>query len=101
MNRRVKVMMWGIMTYEYNNLTKGYASNISRMSSSSRGFNTHRLMGYESHDEERLMYNNIQSGNNSTAEHNVRTLSVALSRMSALAAVFFISSRAKNGNLEN
>jgi hypothetical protein len=44
------VMMWGIMTYEYNNLTKGYASNISRMSSSSRGFNTHRLMGYaESH----------------------------------------------------
>jgi hypothetical protein len=82
------VMMWGIMTYEYNNLTKGYASNISRMSSSSRGFNTHRLMGYaESHDEERLMYNNIQSGNNSIAEHNVRTLSVALSRMSALAAV--------------
>jgi hypothetical protein len=60
------VMMWGIMTYEYNNLTKDM-SNISRMSSSSRGFNTHRLMGYaESHDEERLMYNNIQSGNNST-----------------------------------
>jgi hypothetical protein len=88
MNRRGGVMMWGIMTYEYNNLTKGYASNISRMSSSSRGFNTHRLMGYaESHDEERLMYNNIQSGNNSIAEHNVRTLSVALSRMSALAAV--------------
>jgi hypothetical protein len=38
-----------------------------------------------SHDEERLMYNNIQSGN-SIAEHNVRTLSV-FSRMSALAAV--------------
>jgi 1,4-alpha-glucan branching enzyme len=82
------VMMWGIMTYEYNNLTKGYAGNISRMSSSSRGFNSHRLMGYaESHDEERLMYNNLQSGNNSTADHNVRTLNVALSRMSALGAV--------------
>ncbi|MBG6187122.1 alpha-amylase family glycosyl hydrolase [Flavobacterium sp. CAN_S2] len=82
------VMMWGIMTFDYNNLTKGYAGNISRMSSSSRGFTAHRLMGYaESHDEERLMYNNLQSGNNSTADHNVRTLNIALSRMSALGAV--------------
>jgi glycosidase len=82
------VMMWGIMTSEYNNLTKGYAGNISRMNSSSRGFTAHRLMGYaESHDEERLMYNNLQSGNSTTADHNVKTLNVALSRMSALGAV--------------
>ena len=82
------VMMWGILTSEYNNLTKGYAGNISRMSSSSRGFTAHRLMGYaESHDEERLMYNNLQSGNNSNPDHNVKTLNVALSRMSALGAV--------------
>ncbi|SDG93448.1 Por secretion system C-terminal sorting domain-containing protein [Flavobacterium omnivorum] len=82
------VMMWGILTSEYNNLTKGYAGNISRMSSSSRGFTSHRLMGYaESHDEERLMYNNIQSGNSSNPDHNVKTLNVALSRMSALGAV--------------
>ena len=82
------VMMWGILTSEYNNLTKGYAGNISRMSSSSRGFTAHRLMGYaESHDEERLMYNNIQSGNSSNPDHNVKTLNVALSRMSALGAV--------------
>jgi 1,4-alpha-glucan branching enzyme len=82
------VMMWGIMTNDYNNLTKGYAGNISRMSSSSRGFTAHRLMGYaESHDEERLMYNNLQSGNSSATDHNVKTLNVALSRMSALGAV--------------
>ncbi len=82
------VMMWGIMTSEYNNLTKGYAGNISRMNSSSRGFTAHRLMGYaESHDEERLMYNNLQSGNSTTADHNVKILNVALSRMSALGAV--------------
>ena len=82
------VMMWGIMTGQYNNLTKGFEGNISGMSSSSRGFTAHRLMGYaESHDEERLMYNNLQSGNNTTADHNVRTLNVALSRMSALGAV--------------
>ncbi|TDE01076.1 alpha-amylase family glycosyl hydrolase [Flavobacterium sandaracinum] len=82
------IMMWGIMTHDYNNLTKGFAGNISRMTSSSRGFTAHRLMGYaESHDEERLMYNNLQSGNNTVADHNVRTLNVALSRMSALGAV--------------
>ena len=82
------VMMWGILTNDYNNLTKGYGGNISRMVASSRGFTAHRLMGYaESHDEERLMYNNLQSGNSSASTHDVKTLSVALSRMSALGAV--------------
>ena len=82
------VMMWGILTNDYNNLTKGYGGNISRMVASSRGFTANRLMGYaESHDEERLMYNNLQSGNSSAPDHNVRTLAVALSRMSALGAV--------------
>jgi hypothetical protein len=32
------VMMWGILTNDYNNLTKGYGGNISRMVASSRGF---------------------------------------------------------------
>lgn len=82
------IMMWGILTNDYNNLTKGFGGNISRMVASSRGFTAHRLMGYaESHDEERLMYNNLQSGNSSATDHNVKTLSVALSRMSALGAV--------------
>jgi hypothetical protein len=73
-------MMWGILTNDYNNLTKGYGGNISRMVASSRGFTAHRLMGYaESHDEERLMYNNLQSGNSSASTHDVKTLSVALS----------------------
>lgn len=66
----------------------GYTSNISRMASSSRGFTTNRLMGYaESHDEERLMYKNIQYGNSANSAHNVKTLSTALSRMSAIGAV--------------
>ncbi|WP_158728456.1 MULTISPECIES: alpha-amylase family glycosyl hydrolase [unclassified Flavobacterium] len=82
------VMMWGILTSQYNNLTKGFSGNISGMNASSRGFTAHRLMGYaESHDEERLMYNNIQSGNNSSTAHDVKNLNVALSRMSALGAV--------------
>jgi hypothetical protein len=45
-------------------------------------------MGYvESHDEERLMYKNIQYGNSANALHNVKTLNTALSRMSAIGAV--------------
>lgn len=84
------VMMWGKMTNAYNQLSMGYASdsNISRMTSSSHGFTANRLMGYaESHDEERLMYKNIQYGNSNNINHNVKNLNVALSRMSAIGAV--------------
>ncbi|WP_264532053.1 alpha-amylase family glycosyl hydrolase [Flavobacterium sp. N502540] len=83
------VMMWGKMTGPYNQLSMGYASesNISRMSSGNHGFTANRLMGYaESHDEERLMYKNIQYGNSGTG-YNVKTLDTALSRMSAIGAV--------------
>jgi len=83
------VMMWGKMTGPYNQLSMGYASEstISRMSSESHGFTANRLMGYaESHDEERLMYKNLQYGN-STVGYNVKTLDTALSRMSAIGAV--------------
>jgi 1,4-alpha-glucan branching enzyme len=82
------VMMWGKMTDNYNELSMGYPSNISGMTSSSRGFTANRLMGYaESHDEERLMYKNLQFGNATNSSHNVKNLDVALSRMSALGAV--------------
>ncbi len=82
------IMLWGKMTYEYNELSMGYTANISRMSSSSRGFTKSRLMGYaESHDEERLMYKNLQYGNSGNASHNVKSLNTALSRMSAIGAV--------------
>lgn len=82
------IMMWGVMTGPYNELSMGYSGNISRMNSTSRGFATNRLMGYaESHDEERLMYKNLQFGNSTNTVHNVKTLNVALSRMSAIGAV--------------
>jgi 1,4-alpha-glucan branching enzyme len=83
------VMMWGKMTDQYNQLSMGYStgSNISRMMSSSRGFTANRLLGYaESHDEERLMYKNVQYGN-SAGTYNVKTLNTGLSRMSAIGAV--------------
>ncbi|WP_269224020.1 alpha-amylase family glycosyl hydrolase [Flavobacterium sp. IMCC34518] len=82
------VMMWGNMNSNYNELSMGYTANISGMTSQSRGFTANRLMGYaESHDEERLMYKNSQFGNATNVAHNVKTLNVALSRMSAIGAV--------------
>ena len=83
------IMMWGKMTDQYNQLTMGFASNasITRMGHTSRGFNGPRLIGYaESHDEERLMYRNLQFGNSALSSHNVQDLNTALSRMSALGA---------------
>ena len=82
------VMMWGKMTSEYTDLHQGFSNNINRMGHVSRGFNGPRLIGYpESHDEERVMYESVVFGNNSTPSHNVRELDVALSRMPALGAV--------------
>lgn len=86
------IMLWGIMTSQYNQLSMGFASNgnINRAGHVSRNFLDKRLMAYaESHDEERLMYKNLQFGNNSQTSHNVRNLNIALSRMSAIGAVLF------------
>lgn len=83
------VMMWGNMNYAYNELTMGYTANISGIGHKSRPqFQGPRVIGYaESHDEERLMYKNLQYGNSSNSSHDVKDLNTALSRMSALGAV--------------
>ncbi|WP_426431500.1 alpha-amylase family glycosyl hydrolase [Winogradskyella sp. HB-48] len=85
------VMMWGKMTDPYNELTMGQNGNrnIDGIGHKSRSsFNGPRVLGYpESHDEERLMYKNLQFGNTSNSSHNIQDLNTALSRMSALAAV--------------
>ncbi|MBD3583122.1 alpha-amylase family glycosyl hydrolase [Flavobacterium selenitireducens] len=84
------VMMWGNVTGPYGQLSMGFNSNndIARMGHTAHNFSGKRVIGYaESHDEERLMYKNLAYGNNSTPAHNVRNLSVALSRMSAIGAI--------------
>ena len=90
LNEGKGIMMWGKMTNPYNQLSMGFSSdaNIDRMRPESRGFNGKRLVGYtESHDEERLMYRNLQYGNSSNSNHNIKNLNTALSRMSAIGAV--------------
>ena len=84
------IMLWGKLTNPYNQLTMGYNSdnNFDSMGHESRGFNAPRLVGYaESHDEERLMYKNLQFGNATNSAHDVTNLNTALDRMSALGAI--------------
>jgi hypothetical protein len=83
------------MTDNYNELSMGYPANISGMTSASRGFTANRLMGYaESHDEERLMYKNLQYGNNTNpAREKFRCGFV---KDVSYWSCFFIGSRTKN-----
>jgi 1,4-alpha-glucan branching enzyme len=84
------IMLWGKLTEQYNQNTMGFASNTNfgSMDFESRGFSQPRLVGYpESHDEERLMYKNLEFGN-SSGPYNVQDLNTALTRMHALGAVF-------------
>jgi hypothetical protein len=54
--------MWGKMTDNYNELSMGYPQ-IYLAYDKYKGFTANRLLGYaESHDEERLMYKNLQFG---------------------------------------
>jgi glycosidase len=81
------IMIWGKMTSMFNQLSMGFSSNsdISRSDHKSRGFKNKRLITYaESHDEERLMYRNLNFGNSSNSNHNVKNLEISLERMKAL-----------------
>lgn len=83
------IMLWGKMTDPYNQLTMGYTenANINRVGHVSRGFTEKRLVGYaESHDEERLMFKNLQYGNSNNPSHDVKNLNTALLRMQTLGA---------------
>jgi hypothetical protein len=83
------IMLWGNINYEYNEATMGYSSDIDWASYKERGWSNPNLIAYmESHDEERLMYKNLQFGN-STSSYNIKNLYTGLHRIE-LAANFFI-----------
>ncbi len=85
------IMLWANMNHTFNQNTKGANSNtdISWISYKERGWNNPNVVGYmESHDEERIMYNNLQFGN-SVGNYTVKNLSTALSRMETAGAFLF------------
>ena len=88
------MLLWGNMNYNYNEATMGYnsdnKSDLSRISYKARGWNKPHLVGYmESHDEERLMFKNLEYGNSDNPEYDVTNLGVALDRVGMAAAFFF------------
>lgn len=83
-------MLWagGGVHNQYLEASLGYNSNLTDASYKSRGWTNPHLVAYiESHDEERMMYKNIQFGN-ASGNYNIKTLSTALKR-AELANVFF------------
>lgn len=78
-------MLWGNSNAAFNEATMGYISNsnLSGIDYKNRNWNNAHLVGYaESHDEERLMYKNLQFGN-SLGSYNTKDLNTALKRIEA------------------
>ncbi len=82
---------WRKMTSQYNEATMGQTGDKNFgnvMWNYNNQVSTPGLVGYmESHDEERLMYKNLQYGA-SAGSYNVKTLSTALARMEAAGSLF-------------
>ena len=84
-------LLWGNTNHNYNQNTMGFSSSsdISWISYQKREWSDAHVMGYmESHDEERLMYRNLQYGN-SSGTYNIKNLNTALSREEAAGNFFF------------
>ena len=85
------ILLWNKMTDPYNEATMGYnaTSDLSGVSWKSKGFKQPSAVSYmESHDEERLMFKNLEYGN-SQESYSVKDLNTALARMQAAGGMFF------------
>ncbi len=85
------MLLWGNANHNFNEATMGYIPNsdFSHLIAKNRNWNHPHLIGYqESHDEERLMYKNLNFGNSSNSSHNTKSLPIALER-SGMAAAFW------------
>ncbi len=89
------MMVWGNLNEVYRNAASGNPDNestdFSWISYQQRGWSDPHIVGYmESHDEERLMFENLQKGNASVSgSYDITKINTALDRIK-LAASFFI-----------
>ncbi len=84
-------LLWGNMNHAGTQASMGYeqGADFSGAYHRNRGWTDPHLVAYvESHDEERMMYKNLQWGNVSGA-YNIREKKTALDRLE-LTAVFFL-----------
>jgi hypothetical protein len=85
------MLFWGNLNHAYNENTMGYfpQSDIGWVYHGTRGWSVPHVVGYmESHDEERLMYKNLQFGN-SSGSYSVKNLPTALDRVKAASTLFY------------
>jgi 1,4-alpha-glucan branching enzyme len=84
------MLLWGNANYNFNQSTMGYATetSLNNAFANGRGWAKQNLVTYmESHDEERLMFKNINYGNSNGA-YNTRDTATALKR-NEMAAAFW------------
>ncbi len=80
-------MFWGNINHAFNEATMGYSSDLRPALWQHRGWLAPNLIRYaESHDEERLMYKNLNFGFTS-ASYNVKDTLTALERCEAAAVI--------------
>lgn len=87
------MMLWGNLNYFFNEATMGFNSNsnFNSLSYKNRVWQHPHLVGYmESHDEERIMYRNLNFGS-TFGNPSVRIPSVALERTKAAAAFLMVT----------
>lgn len=83
-------MLWGNANHDYGEALLGYGSDFYGVSHQSRGWPYQNLVGYfSSHDEERLMYNAQEYGNEFEG-YSCKDLGTALDRMEAIMAMFLL-----------
>ncbi|MEO6820633.1 MAG: alpha-amylase family glycosyl hydrolase [Ginsengibacter sp.] len=85
------MLLWGNSNSSFNQSSMGftYESDFSGAFANVRNWTNPYLVSYmESHDEERLMYKNINFGN-SVPGYNIRDTTTALKRQELVAAFFF------------
>ncbi len=82
------MLLWGNSNYNFNQASMGYTTDwdFSRAIHTNRSWTTPHLVTYaESHDEERLMYKNINNGNVS-GSYNIKDTTTGLRRQEMVAA---------------
>lgn len=83
------MMIWGNLNHDYSEASMGFTNNLSWGSYKERDWNEpHAIVYMESHDEDRMVYRNLNFGN-ANANYSTRTLKNALQRVELASAFFY------------
>ena len=81
-------MFWGNISHDAMESSMGYNGSFNWANHQSRGWNNPKLIAYaQSHDEERMMYKNLEFGNVS-GSYSVKDFNTALDRLELTWVVF-------------